>query len=158
MSILSTISEALHLYGKAINRNTVTNVIFEFKNFQTDLPSTPTWEVLIRLIGKAYSGDLRVFNRAPDGSPATEAESIEPKNFETIFSQEFKGEADSEEAALKAAYDQIKGHIEYFLRAREEETVFAQQAMMSVTTEDQVELSSLWSRPNAEGDVVGDVT
>jgi hypothetical protein len=147
MSILSTISEALHLYGKAINRSTVTNVILEFKNFQTDLPSTPTWEVVIRLEGKTYSGDLGVFNRAVDGQPEP-VETLDPKNFETVFTQEFKGEADSEELALKAAYDQIKGRIEYFLRAREEETSFAQQAMMSVTTDEQVALTYLWATHN----------
>jgi hypothetical protein len=152
MSILSTISEALHLYGKAINRNTVTNVIFEFKNFQTDLPSTPTWEVIIRLVGKTYSADLRVFNRAVDGQPEPEVESLDSNNFETVFSQEFKGEADSEEMALKAAYDQIKGRIEYFLRAREEETAFAQQAMMSVTTDEKTELTSLWETTNTSAE------
>lgn len=143
MSILSTISEALHLYGKAINRNAVTSVTFEFKNTPTDLPSTPTWLVKVRLVGGLYLGDLN------DPNPVV-TESGAP-NFED-FSQEFNGEACSEQGALKEAYDQISGRIASFLKSREEETFFAQQAMLTVTSDDQVELSALWfhSNPSVE--------
>jgi hypothetical protein len=148
MSILATISEALHLYGKSINRNAVTNVTFEFKNTPTDLPSTPTWVVAIRLVGNTYTGDLGSLN------PET-TESVDPKNFEDVFAQEFKGEADSEQEALIEAYTQIKDRIASFLRAREEETSFAQAAMLSVTSYDQVQLSSLWD--SSEAPVEGQV-
>lgn len=155
MSILSTISEALHLYGKSINRNAVTNVTVSFRNTLTDLPATsPTWEVTIKLSGDRYTGDLQVFNR----EPAEDASTVDPKAFENIFSQEFKGEADSEEVALKIAYEQIKGRVEFLLREREEETSFAQQAMMAVTTDLQMDLSTLWPSSNASSDVVVDGT
>jgi hypothetical protein len=137
MSILSSISEALHLYGKAINRNAVTSVTFEFRNSPTDLPSTPTWVVIIRLIGDMYTGNLSTLNPGTTGQ-------VDP-NFEGIFAQEFKGEASSEQEALKEAYDEIKGRIGAFLKSREEETAFAQQAMLTVNSGDQVELSALWA-------------
>jgi hypothetical protein len=137
MSILSAISEALHLYGKSINRNAVTNVIFEFKNTPTDLPVTPTWVVTVKLVGTTYTGDLTTLD------PGT-TEASSQKTFEDVFRQEFSGEADSEQEALREAYEQIKGQVAFFLRVREEETSFAQQAMLAITSDNQVELSSLW--------------
>jgi len=140
MSILSTISEALHLYGKAINRNALTSVTFEFKNSPVEvLPSSPPWEVIVKLSGDKYTGDLSILSQEAG------AEDVEtPKVFENVFSQIFKGSAHSEELALRAAYDEIKGRVASFLKAREEETSFAQQAMLTVAAESQVELSALW--------------
>lgn len=137
MSILSTISEALHLYGKSINREAVTNVTFKFRNNLTDIPSMfPTWEVTIKLVGNT---------------------AVSLEKVDELFSQEFKGEAGSEELALKAAYDEIKGRVAAFLRAREEETAFAQQAMLTVASDDQVALSALWASSEApvEGQAEG---
>lgn len=150
MSILSTISGALHLYGKSINSNAFTNVTFEFKSTPTDLPETPTWVVTIKLVGTMYTG----FLTAPEPGPTEE---IPQKTFEDVFRQEFSGKADSEELALKAAYEQIKGQIELFLKIREEETAFAQQAMLTVSSDDQAGLSSLWgsSESPLEGQVGG---
>ena len=124
MSILSTISEALCLYGKSINRNAVVRVTFEFKNTPTDLPGCfPTWEVIVKLLGNT-SGDC--------------------ENVETLFTQEFKGEASSEAEAIQQAFDQIKERVQSFLASREEETQFAQQAAMLVSSGDQADLSDLW--------------
>lgn len=145
MSILSAISEALHLYGKSINRNAVTNVTFEFKNTPTDLPATPTWVVTIKLVGTTYTGSLVTLDPGAAEAPF-------PKTFEDVFRQEFSGEADSEQEALREAYEQIKDQVAAFLRAREEETAFAQQAMLTVTSDDQVELSSLWAASEAPVD------
>ena len=58
----------------------------------------------------------------------------------------------SEEEALRAAYDEIKGRVSAFLKAREEETAFAQQAMLTVASDDQVELSTLWTSSEAPVD------
>ena len=140
MSILSTISEALHLYGKAINRNALTSVTFEFKSSPVEvLPSSPLWEVTVKLSGDRYTGDLSIL------SQEVGTEDVEtPKVFENMFSQTFRGAAHSEELALRAAYDEIKVRVTSFLKAREEETSFAQQAMLTVAAEDQVELSTLW--------------
>lgn len=140
MSILSTISEALHLYGKAINRNALTSVTFEFKSSPVEvLPSSPLWEVTVKLSGDRYTGDLSILSQEA-GTEDVEA----PKVFENMFSQTFRGAAYSEELALRAAYDEIKVRVTSFLKAREEETSFAQQAMLTVAAEDQVELSTLW--------------
>jgi len=138
MSILSSISGALHLYGRSINRNEVTNVTFEFKNTPTDLPDTPTWVVTVKLVGTTYTGYRTTLD---PGS----IEAVSQKTFEDVFRQEFSGEADSEQEALRKAYEQIKAQIDTFLRAREEETAFAQQAMLTVNSGDQVELSALWA-------------
>jgi hypothetical protein len=149
MSILSTISEALHLYGKAINRNALTSVTFEFKSSPVEvLPSNPLWEVTVKLSGDKYTGDLSILSQEPGAEDTGEV----PKVFENMFSQEFRGAAHSEELALKAAYDEIKGRVAAFLRAREEETAFAQQAMLTVTSDDQVELSALWASSEAPVD------
>lgn len=152
MSILSTISEALHLYGRAINRNVLTSVTFEFKSSPVEvLQSNPIWEVTIKLSGDRYTGDLSILSQEPGAEDVGEV----PKVFENVFSQEFRGVASSEELALKAAYDEIKVRVAAFLRAREEETSFAQQAMLTVTSDDQVELSTLWASSEAlvEGQV-----
>jgi hypothetical protein len=152
MSILSTISEALHLYGKAINRNVLTSVTFEFKSSPVEvLPSNPIWEVTIKLSGDRYTGDLSILSQESSAEDVSEA----PKVFENVFSQEFKGAASSEELALKVAYEEIKVRVASFLRAREEETAFAQQAMLTVTSDDQVELSALWA--SSEAPVEGQV-
>ncbi len=154
MSILSTISESLHLYGKAINRNALTSVTIEFKSSPVEvLPANPLWEVTIKLSGDRYTGDLGILSQEAGPDEVSEI----PKVFENIFSQEFRGSAHSEDLALRAAYDEIKGRIADFLRAREEETAFAQQAMLTVNSDDQVELSSLWggSDPLAELQVEG---
>jgi len=152
MSILSTISGALHLYGKAINRNALTSVTFDFKSSPVEvLPSSPLWEVVIKLSGDKYTGDLGILNQEPGIGDVDEA----PKVFENVFSQEFRGTASSEEEALRVAYDEIKVRVADFLKSREEETAFAQQAMLTVASEDQVELSTLWASPEApiEGEV-----
>jgi len=152
MSILSTISEALHLYGKAINRNALTSVTFEFRNSPVEvLPSNPLWEVVIKLSGDKYTGDLSILNQEPGAEDVAEA----PKVFENVFSQEFRGSAYSEEEALRVAYDEIKGRVALFLKAREEEAAFAQQAMLTVASDDQVELSTLWT--SSESPVDGEV-
>jgi hypothetical protein len=154
MSILSAISEALHLYGKAINRNALTSVTFEFKSSPVEiLPPNPIWEVTVKLSGDKYTGDLSILSQEPGVEDVGEA----PKVFENVFSQVFKGSAYSEEEALRAAYDQVKSRVEYLLREREEETAFAQQAMMAVTTDLQVDLSALWStsNPSTEGQPEG---
>ena len=150
MSILSTISEALHLYGKAINRNALTSVTFEFKNSPVEvLPSNPLWEVVIKLSGDKYTGDLSILNQEPGAEDVAEA----PKVFENVFSQEFRGSAYSEEEALRVAYDEIQARVEFFLRSREDDTAFAQQAMMVITSNPQVELTDLWagSDPPVDG-------
>jgi hypothetical protein len=142
MSILSNISEALHLYGKAINRTALTSVTFEFKSSSVEvLPSNPLWEVTIKLSGDKYTGDLSILSQESSAEDVSEA----PKVFENVFSQEFKGTASSEEEALRAAYDEIKGRVASFLRTREEDTAFAQSAMLMVASDDQVVLSDLWS-------------
>lgn len=88
MSILSTISEALHLYGKAINRNVLTSVTFEFKSSPVEvLPSNPIWEVTIKLSGDRYTGDLSILSQESSAEDVSEA----PKVFENVFSQEFRG-------------------------------------------------------------------
>lgn len=145
MSILSTISEALHLYGKAINRNALTSVTFEFKSSPVEvLPSAPPWEVTIKLSGDKYTGDLSILNQE-SGTEDFET----PKVFENVFSQTFRGVAHSEEQALKVAYEEIKGRVASFLKVREEDTSFAQQAMLAVSSDDQVELFTLWSSSEA---------
>lgn len=152
MSILSTISEALHLYGKAINRNALTTVTFEFKSSPVEvLPANATWEVTVKLSGDRYTGDLSILSQDTDTEGAT------PKIFENVFFQEFKGEAHTEELALESAYMEVEARVQGFLRAREEDTAFAQQAMMTITANPQVELTDLWagSDPPAEGQPEG---
>ena len=147
MSILATISEALHISGKAINRNALTTVTFTFKSSPVEeLPAGSTWEVTVKLSGDRYTGDLSILDQGTESDAA-------PNVFENVFSQEFKGEAHTEELALAAAYDEVQARVECFLRSREEDTAFAQQAMLTITSHPQVELTDLWagSDPPAEG-------
>jgi hypothetical protein len=147
MSILSTISEALHIYGKAINRNALTTVTFTFKSSPVEeLPADSTWEVIVKLSGDRYTGDLSILDQGTEDTAA-------PKIFENVFTQEFKGEAHTEELALESAYAEIQARVACFLRSREEDTAFAQQAMMTITSNPQVELTDLWvgADPPSEG-------
>ena len=58
---------------------------------------------------------------------------------------------------MEAAYLEVQARVQGFLRSREEDTAFAQQAMMTITANPQVELTDLWagSDPPAEGQVEG---
>ena len=137
MTALSTIAESLHLFGKSINRQSITKVTFEFVHSPTDLPEVDdgVWTVLIKLVGTT---------------------DIEEKDATINFTQEFFGKGASEGAALDEALAIIKDRITSFAQSRREETLFAIEAVNTVSTDAQLELSSLW--PSTETPVTSETS
>lgn len=122
MGILTTVAEALHLLGKAIDPQAITKVHFDFDHSPSDLPGQVIWKFKATLLGSKEIGD---------------------EGAEIAFKQEWVGEGTTEEEALSGAHKIIVEHLQSFLQLRQEEAKYAEQAMMTACSQ-QPDLASMW--------------
>jgi hypothetical protein len=112
MSHLSILADALLFLGKSIDPQSVTKVIFGFEHSPSDI-GLDVWK----------------FKATLQGSKGDE----DPGGAQLSFSQSWEGMGHTDEEAIRATFKPVQAHIEGFLRLRENETGFAQQALLVLT-------------------------
>lgn len=132
MSHLTTLTDALHLLGKAIDPNSVTKVYFEFQHSPTDIEGImASWAFTVTLKGtKGISEE--------DGAQVLS------------FEQTWKGEGNSDVEAFQSAHKQVLVHLEEFRRLRDQEAQFAQQSVMTALSGPE-DLTGLWRSDDTQG-------
>lgn len=124
MSPFNSLTSALHLLGKVIDPPSITKVTMTFEHAPSDFGATDgDWKLKVSLIG---------------------IKDISETGVSIAFTQEFTGSGSTEVEAFDQAFKHVKGTIENFLRLRIEETKFAQQAMMTVSSPQNPDLASMW--------------
>jgi hypothetical protein len=129
MPSLLALAESFLLLGKAINPQAVTNVHFDFDYLPSDLPSETEWKLKVTLSGTK--------ELTPDGTETVLA-----------FTQEVTACESTETEAVVEVHKRLANLIDSFVGLRKEELAFAEQAVMTVHSEEG-DLTSLWSQGDA---------
>lgn len=128
MSILSNLAASLHLLGKAIDPTSITKVEYAFRHTECDIDEFQ-WEVEATLTGSTK---------------------IQEQGLDVAYTQRWKDEGFTEYDALVKVYDQVSKAIENFHKKRLVEANLAEQAVMTVCSQ-QLDLGDLWSPPQTVG-------
>lgn len=124
MSLLSSIADALHLLGKAIDPSSVTQVHFDFEHTPVDMPE----------IGFPWT-----FKVTLKGAKSIQADGSK----EIAYDQSWEESGETEVEAMTNVHKSVVGHIRYFLNLRKEEATFAEQAIM-VAMSPSEDLQGMW--------------
>ena len=124
MSPFNSLTTALHLLGKVIDPPSITKVTMTFEHAPSDFGATDVdWKLKVSLIG---------------------IKEISEEGVNIAFTQDFTGVGSTEVEAFNQAFKHVQGTIQNFLRLRVEETKFAEQAMMTVSSPQNPDLASMW--------------
>jgi hypothetical protein len=134
MSAFNSLASALHLLGKSIDPNSITKVVMTFEHVPSDLIGVLEGEWHLQVILTGTKG-------------------LSEEGVQLGYTREFGGSGMTEEVAFKEVANLVKGEIKNFLHLREEETKFAEQAMMTVCSEQNPDLASMWPSTDASGTV-----
>lgn len=128
MSHLSVLADSLLFLGKSIDPQSVTKVLFGFEHSPSDI-GLDVWKFKVTLQGSKGDED--------------------PGGAQLSFSQSWEGSGATEEEAIKATFKPVQAHIQGFHRLREEETGFAEQALLVLTGSGVPQ--NLWATEDPQG-------
>lgn len=120
----ASLAEALHLLGRSIDPNSITQVHFNLIHSPADMPG----------LGQSW-----IFTATLKGTKGLGENGEQVLSFE----QSWKGEADSDEEAFKKASKAVLDYTLGFQTLRQQEATFAEQAAMTIANTDN--LKDLWT-------------
>jgi len=125
MSLLSSLADALHLLGKAIDPSSVTQVHFDFEHSPVDLPGIAApW----------------TFKATLKGVKSIEADGAKEISYDQSWEE--PGETDVE--AIANVHKNVVAHIRGFMVLRRDEATFAEQAIMAAMSSSE-DLQGMWA-------------